>query len=89
MQLKRGQLVKNTGTKTLRLAIVTRIWQSKPTFSPQVEVLWMYYPARPEMVGTTTQIDSRRFGTERVWTLHSSGYVIVQDETGQPAAPLR
>ena len=87
MQLKRGQLVKNIGPTILRLAIITRVWQSKPAFCPQVEVMWMYYPARPEMVGTTTQIDSRRFGSERAWTLHSSGYVIVQDETGDPPPP--
>jgi len=86
MELKRGQLVKNTGAKTFRLAIVSRIWQSKPTFSPQVEVVWVYYPLRPDMVGTTTQIDSRRFRCQRF--PNASGYEIVQDETGKPAAPL-
>jgi len=85
MELKRGQLVKNTGAKTFRLAIVSRVWQSKPSFSPQVEVIWIYYPAHPEMVGKITQMDSRRFA---VRGRALAGYVIVQDETGKPAPPL-
>jgi hypothetical protein len=86
MELKRGQLVKNTGARTFRLAIVSRIWQSKPSFSPQVEVIWIYYPPHSEMVGTTTQIDSRRFvGYGKP---NACGYVIMQDETGKPVAPI-
>jgi hypothetical protein len=86
MELKRGQLVKNVGAKTFRLAIVSRVWQSKPSFSPQVEVIWIYYPSHPEMVGQTTQMDSRRFKGHSVGP--SCGYEIIQDETGKPAAPL-
>ena len=86
MELKRGQLVKNTGARTIRLAIVSRIWQSKPSFSPQVEVIWIYHPSHPEMVGQTTQMDSRRFAGHGLGG--ASGYEIIQDETGKPAAPL-
>jgi len=85
MELKRGQLVKNTGAKTFRLAIISRVWQSKPSFSPQVEVIWIHYPAYPEMVGKTTQMDSRRFAN---CCAGPAGYVIVQDETGKPVPPL-
>jgi len=86
MELKRGQLVKNVGAKTFRLAIISRVWQSKPSFSPQVEVIWIHYPAHPEMVGKTTQMDSRRFKGHSVGP--SCGYVIVQDETGKPVPPF-
>jgi len=85
MELKRGQLVKNTGAKTFRLAIISRVWQSKPSFSPQVEVIWIHYPAHPEMVGKTTQMDSRRFANVAPGL---AGYVIVQDETGKPVPPF-
>ena len=83
MSLKAGQLVRNIGPTLFRMAIITRVWQSKPAFCPQVEVMWMYYPARPEMVGTATQIDSRRFRCRRF--PNASGYVVVQDDTGNPA----
>ena len=85
MSLKPGLLVRNVEPTLFRMAIITRVWQNKPAFSQQVEVVWTHYPSRPEMVGRTTQMDSRRFRCQRY--PNASGYVIVQDETGQPAAP--
>ena len=85
MSLKPGLLVRNVEPTLFRMAIITRVWQNKPAFSQQVEVVWTHYPSRPEMVGRTTQMDSRRFRCQRY--PNASGYVIVQDEAGQPTAP--
>jgi len=85
MSLKAGQLVRNVEPTLFRMAIITRVWQKKPGFSQQVEVVWTHYPSRPEMVGRTTQMDSRRFRCQRY--PNASGYMIVQDETGKPADP--
>ena len=82
-----GQLVRNAGRTLYRMALITRVWQDKPHFSPQVEVVWTHYPSRPEMVGTTTQIDSRRFADMENERHHPIGYIIVQDEGGKPAPP--
>ena len=86
MSLKPGLLVRNVEPTLFRMAIITRVWQNKPAFSQQVEVVWTHYPSRPEMVGRTTQMDSRRFRCQRY--PNASGYVIVQDEHGQPSGPL-
>ena len=85
MSLKAGQLVRNVGPTLFRMAIITRVWQNKPAFSQQVEVVWTHYPSRPEMVGRTTQMDSRRFRCRRY--PNASGYVVVQDDAGNPTVP--
>jgi len=85
MPLKPGLLVRNVGPTLYRMAIITRVWQSKLVFSHQVEVVWTHYPSRPEMVGRATQMDSRRFRCRRY--PNASGYVVVQDDAGNPTAP--
>ena len=85
MPLKAGQLVRNAGPHLYRMAIIIRVWQERADnvdSFPQVEVGWMYYPAQPDMVGATTQIDSRRFNYRNGASGPGYAYVIMQDELG-------
>ncbi len=82
MPLKAGQLVRNAGPHLYRMAIIIRVWQGKLDSFSQVEVVWMYYPAQPDMVGATTQIDSQRFNYRYGASGPGYAYVIMQDELG-------
>jgi len=82
-----GQLVRNAGRTLYRMALITRVWQSKSTCYA-VEVAWTYYAGHPQLIGTTTQIDSRHFGKmDHLGTSSQYGYVIVQREDGDPTSP--
>ena len=89
MVLKAGQLIRNASPVLERVGFVVKVWQSKPEFVPQALVFWMYYSISANMVGQTTQIDTRQIYTTDKCDDRFRPYRMMQDETGEPAAPLK
>jgi len=100
MELKAGQLIRNTGDMLRRIGLVTEIYNpspsswkdkglyerlGKPELVPQAMVCWLYHRSAPNMVGQTVQIDTRQIYVEGDPRFYV--YEIMQDEGGQPAAP--
>ena len=104
MQLKAGQLIKSVEQPTShKIGLITKVYKpshslwsdkalyeqlGKPDFVPQAMVYWLYYKDAPQMVGETTQIDTRQIYTGGGFKYRvRRSFVIMQDEGGQPGPP--
>lgn len=88
MELKAGQLIRNTGTSLCRVGLVTKVYQSRPEFVPQALIYWLYYKDSSYMVGKTIQFDTRRIHSEGP-RCSLTAFEIMQDEAGKPAPLLK